>query len=57
MIIYPMRHYLTLLFFVAVCLTACGPKPQYKTAQGKKKLKHYNALQYGGTTTSQMKRR
>jgi hypothetical protein len=52
-----MRHYLTLFFFIAMCLTACGPKPQYKTAQGKKKLKHYNALQYGGTTTSQMTKR
>ena len=52
-----MRHYLTLFFFLAMCLTACGPKPQYKTAQGKKKLKHYNALQYGGTTTSQMTKR
>lgn len=25
---------------------SCGPRPQYKTAEGKKKLKYYNAIQY-----------
>ena len=28
-------------------LASCGPRPQYKTAKGKKKLKHYNSIQYG----------
>lgn len=27
-------------------LAACGPKPQYETKLGKKKLKHYNSIQY-----------
>jgi len=29
-----------------VLFAACGPKPQYKTRLGKKKLKHYNSIQY-----------
>ncbi|MEQ8424973.1 MAG: hypothetical protein RIA63_09700 [Cyclobacteriaceae bacterium] len=28
-------------------LTSCGPKPYYETSEGKKKLKHYNRIQYG----------
>jgi hypothetical protein len=27
---------------------ACGPKPAYKTAEGKRKQKYYNNLQFGG---------
>ena len=27
-------------------LVSCGPKPQYKTRLGKKKLKYYNSIQY-----------
>jgi len=30
-----------------VLLSSCGPKPAYKTAKGKKKQKHYNAIQFG----------
>ena len=26
-------------------VSACGVRPQYKTAKGKKKNKHYNAMQ------------
>ena len=39
-----------LVVFVAalVIFSSClGPKPAYKTAQGKKKLKYYNAIQFG----------
>jgi hypothetical protein len=32
---------------VVVLLTSCGPKPYYKTSEGKKKQKHYNAIQFG----------
>lgn len=39
--------YLLLLFVAALLLfTACAPRPQYKTAKGKKKLKYYNSIQY-----------
>ncbi|QSE97303.1 hypothetical protein [Fulvivirga lutea] len=29
-----------------VLFASCGPRPQYKTAKGKKKLKYYNSVQY-----------
>jgi hypothetical protein len=38
---------------VVVCVTllvlfgACGPKPYYKTNEGKKKQRFYNDIQYG----------
>lgn len=37
------------LFLMLTCylLAACSPTtPQYKTQRGKKKLKHYNSIQY-----------
>ena len=43
-------------FLIAIMfVTACGPKPYYKTAKGKKKQKYYNDIQYGGKSASQMK--
>jgi hypothetical protein len=42
-----MRIGLILIVFAAFCLS-CGPKPAYKTAEGKKKQKYYNNLQFGG---------
>lgn len=42
-----MRKLILLLF--CVFLLACAHnKPAYKTAKGKKKLRYYNNLQYGG---------
>jgi hypothetical protein len=35
------------IVFLAFCFS-CGPKPAYKTTQGKKKQKYYNNLQFGG---------
>lgn len=33
---------------VAILLSACSSsKPAYKTSKGRKKLKYYNALQFG----------
>ncbi len=44
------------VFVIAILLmAACGPKPYYKTAKGKKKQKYYNDIQYGGKSASQMK--
>ncbi|WP_224999671.1 hypothetical protein [Cesiribacter sp. SM1] len=37
---------LLLLAAGLLLLDACGPKPQYKTAEGKRKLKYYNSVQY-----------
>ena len=42
------------LLFVFV-VSACGPKPYYKTAKGKKKTKYYNEIQFGGKSASEMK--
>ncbi|ELR69441.1 hypothetical protein C900_04973 [Fulvivirga imtechensis AK7] len=41
--------FVSLLIVGVLLLTACGPRPQYKTRVGKKKLKHYNSIQYGQT--------
>ena len=43
-----MKKLLSLLIVLSlVLLSACAnSKPQYKTRKGKKKLKHYNELQY-----------
>lgn len=36
------------VLIVAILLSACSSsKPAYKTSKGKKKLKYYNALQFG----------
>jgi len=36
------------LFLVALIVCgSCGPKPYYETSEGKKKLKHYNQIQFG----------
>ena len=44
------------IFVIAVLfMAACGPKPYYKTAKGKKKQKYYNDIQFGGKSASQMK--
>ncbi len=31
---------------MGILFSSCAPKPQYKTAEGKKKLKYYNDIQY-----------
>lgn len=42
-----MKKYFMLLLAIAVLLLeGCAPKPQYQTRSGKKKLKHYNSIQY-----------
>lgn len=44
-----MKKIVKVLSVVVSCcflFIACGPKPQYRTRLGKKKLKHYNSIQY-----------
>ncbi|HNP05977.1 MAG TPA: hypothetical protein PKN99_00040 [Cyclobacteriaceae bacterium] len=36
--------FLVVMLFLGACAT---PKPYYETSKGKKKLKHYNKLQFG----------
>ncbi|MFZ6014292.1 MAG: hypothetical protein ACOYXT_28380 [Bacteroidota bacterium] len=46
-----------LLIVVAVLSGACSTnKPYYKTAEGKKKQKYYNEIQFGGKSASEMKK-
>jgi len=41
------KHSFILLLALLFLFSSCGPKPQYKTIAGKKKLKHYNKIQFG----------
>jgi hypothetical protein len=41
-----MRTILTIIFLLAFAASSCGPKPQYKTREGKKKMKYYNKQQF-----------
>jgi hypothetical protein len=45
----------TILF--AFLLAGCGPRPQYKTRSGKKKLKYYNSLQYNKSDWDKAKKK
>lgn len=38
-----------LIVISLMILSSCGPKPQYETSLGKKKLAYYNSLQHGKT--------
>jgi hypothetical protein len=47
-----MKKILAAIFVMAIALSAChSDKPAYRTSNGKKKLKHYNKLQYGERKT------
>lgn len=42
----------------SIILSSCSlHKPYYKTAEGKRKQKYYNELQFGGKSASTMKKR
>jgi hypothetical protein len=46
-----------LLLVITILLGACSTqKPYYKTAEGKRKQKYYNDIQYGGKSASTMKK-
>lgn len=38
-----------LIVISLMLLSSCGPKPQYETSLGKKKLAYYNSIQHGKT--------
>jgi len=50
-----MKKLLGILVVLMLILSACGNRPYYKTAKGKKKQKYYNDIQFGGKSASQMK--
>jgi thioredoxin-related protein len=44
-----MKKLLGVLLIISILMSACASnKPAYKTAKGKKKLKYYNDIQFGG---------
>lgn len=44
-----MKQFLALLLLIALVMSSCASgKPYYKTAEGKKKQKYYNDIQFGG---------
>jgi hypothetical protein len=51
-----MKRIVMMVILAVFVLGACGPKPYYKTAKGKKKQKYYNDIQYGGKSASEMKK-
>lgn len=44
-----MKRFVGLLLVLMIIVSSCaGSKPYYKTAEGKRKQKYYNDIQYGG---------
>ncbi len=43
---YPMKKYVLMALSLVMLAGACAPKSAYETRKGKKKLKHYNSMQY-----------
>lgn len=41
-----MRRILIFTFIMGLVLFSCGPKPQYKTREGRRKQKYYNKQQF-----------
>ncbi len=49
-----MKKYWGLTIILAIVLSSCaGSKPYYKTAEGKRKQKYYNDIQFGGRKAKQ----
>lgn len=42
-----MRRFLAVAVVLAILVGACGPRPMYKTREGKRKTRYYNAVQFG----------
>ncbi len=48
-----MKKYFGFLIVLSIILSSCASsKPYYKTAEGKKKQKYYNDIQFGGRKAS-----
>ena len=52
-----MKKLVGILMVASIVFSACStPKPYYKTAEGKRKQKYYNEIQFGGKSASTMKK-
>ena len=52
-----MKKVVSLFIALIVVLGSCGPKPGYKTRDGKAKQKHYNDLQYNKSDWEKSKKK
>jgi hypothetical protein len=53
-----MKKVVGLFLLAAVLFSACSSqKPYYKTAEGKRKQKYYNDIQFGGKSAATMKKK
>ena len=53
-----MKKVVGIVLVVSFIMTGClGPKPYYKTAEGKRKQKYYNDIQFGGKSAATMKKK
>jgi ABC-type oligopeptide transport system substrate-binding subunit len=50
------KRWVMMAILAAWFLAACGPKPYYKTSEGKKKQKYYNDIQFGGKSASELRK-
>jgi hypothetical protein len=52
-----MKKVVGILVLASIVVSACSiNKPYYKTAEGKRKQKYYNEIQFGGKSASTMKK-
>jgi hypothetical protein len=52
-----MKKVVGILIVTSLIFSACSMhKPYYKTAEGKKKQKYYNEIQFGGKSAATMKK-
>ena len=52
-----MKKLVGVLMVALIAMSACStPRPYYKTAEGKKKQKYYNEIQFGGKSAATMKK-
>jgi hypothetical protein len=52
-----MKKVVGFLLVALIIFSSCStPKPYYKTAEGKRKQKYYNEIQFGGKSASTMKK-
>jgi hypothetical protein len=53
-----MKKVVGILLAASIVFSACSSsKPYYKTAEGKRKQKYYNDIQFGGKSAATMKKK
>lgn len=52
-----MKKVVGLCLVLSIVFSSCGPKPYYKTSEGKRKQKYYNEIQFGGKNPATTKKK